>query len=167
MSSRITMILAVQFLIGAVLAGYWGLVLSRSTDTPVAAAPPVADVPAPLDSDAATVRQAVLVIASGDRRVDEARLTAIVGSVGRADAAFVKSRTGFAIGGVSPVGHRADDGHHGRHRRAGRERHGHRAGRDLRAVRAAGGCLPARRRFPDRQRASTGGPCRADRFRGP
>ena len=40
MSSRITMILAVLFLIGAVLAGYWGLVLSRSTDTPVAAAPP-------------------------------------------------------------------------------------------------------------------------------
>ena len=35
--------------------------------------------------------QAVLVIASGDRRVDEARLSAIVGPVGRADAAFVKS----------------------------------------------------------------------------
>lgn len=48
--------------------------------------------------------QAVLVIASGDRRVDERRLAALVGPVGRADAAFVKSRTGFAIGGVSPVG---------------------------------------------------------------
>ena len=48
--------------------------------------------------------QAVLVIASGDRRVDEARLAALVGPVGRADAAFVKARTGFAIGGVSPVG---------------------------------------------------------------
>ena len=48
--------------------------------------------------------QAVLVIASGDRRVDEARLSALVGPVGRADAAFVKARTGFAIGGVSPVG---------------------------------------------------------------
>lgn len=47
---------------------------------------------------------AVLVIASGDRRVDEQRLAAIVGAVGRADAAFVKARTGFAIGGVSPVG---------------------------------------------------------------
>jgi prolyl-tRNA editing enzyme YbaK/EbsC (Cys-tRNA(Pro) deacylase) len=46
----------------------------------------------------------VLVIASGDRRVDEQRLAAIVGAVGRADAAFVKARTGFAIGGVSPVG---------------------------------------------------------------
>jgi prolyl-tRNA editing enzyme YbaK/EbsC (Cys-tRNA(Pro) deacylase) len=47
---------------------------------------------------------AVLVIASGDRRVDEARLSVVVGAVGRADAQFVKSRTGFAIGGVSPVG---------------------------------------------------------------
>jgi len=47
--------------------------------------------------------QAVLVIASGDRRVDEQRLAALVGAVGRADAQFVKSRTGFAIGGVSPV----------------------------------------------------------------
>jgi prolyl-tRNA editing enzyme YbaK/EbsC (Cys-tRNA(Pro) deacylase) len=47
--------------------------------------------------------QAVLVITSGDRRVDEQRLAAIVGEVGRADAQFVKSRTGFAIGGVSPV----------------------------------------------------------------
>jgi len=46
----------------------------------------------------------VLVIASGDRRVDEQRLTAIVGGVGRADAQFVKASTGFAIGGVSPVG---------------------------------------------------------------
>lgn len=45
----------------------------------------------------------VLVVASGDRRVDESRLAALVGPVGRADAAFVKSRTGFAIGGVSPV----------------------------------------------------------------
>jgi len=46
---------------------------------------------------------AVLVIASGDRRVDEKRLAALVGPVGRADAQYVKSRTGFAIGGVSPV----------------------------------------------------------------
>ena len=48
--------------------------------------------------------QAVLVIASGDRRVDERKLAAAVGPVGRADAEFVKTRTGFAIGGVSPVG---------------------------------------------------------------
>ena len=48
--------------------------------------------------------QAVLVIASGDRRVDERLLASLVGPVGRADAQYVKSRSGFAIGGVSPVG---------------------------------------------------------------
>ena len=47
----------------------------------------------------------VLVIASGDRRVDEKKVDAIVGKTGRADADFVKSRTGFSIGGVSPVAH--------------------------------------------------------------
>jgi prolyl-tRNA editing enzyme YbaK/EbsC (Cys-tRNA(Pro) deacylase) len=46
----------------------------------------------------------VLVIASGDRRIDEHRLAALTGPVGRADAAFVKAGTGFTIGGVSPVG---------------------------------------------------------------
>ncbi|MEF7614318.1 YbaK/EbsC family protein [Aquincola sp. MAHUQ-54] len=48
---------------------------------------------------------AVLVVASGDRRVDEKKVAALVGAIGRADAAFVKERTGFSIGGVSPVGH--------------------------------------------------------------
>jgi len=48
---------------------------------------------------------AVLVITSGDRRVDEKKVDAIVGKTGRADADFVKARTGFTIGGVSPVGH--------------------------------------------------------------
>ncbi|MEO8248482.1 MAG: YbaK/EbsC family protein [Burkholderiales bacterium] len=48
---------------------------------------------------------AVLVIASGDRRVDEKKVDALVGKTGRADAEFVKAKTGFTIGGVSPVGH--------------------------------------------------------------
>ena len=48
---------------------------------------------------------AVLVITSGDKRVDEKKVDALVGKTGRADADFVKSRTGFTIGGVSPVGH--------------------------------------------------------------
>jgi len=48
---------------------------------------------------------AVLVIASGDRRVDEKKVDALVGKTGRADAEFVKSRTGFSIGGVSPIAH--------------------------------------------------------------
>lgn len=48
---------------------------------------------------------AVLVITSGDKRVDEKKVAALVGKTGRADADFVKARTGFAIGGVSPVAH--------------------------------------------------------------
>ena len=48
---------------------------------------------------------AVLVITSGDRRVDESKVSALVGPLGRANAAFVKERTGFSIGGVSPVAH--------------------------------------------------------------
>ena len=48
---------------------------------------------------------AVLVVTSGDRRVDEKKVDAIVGKTGRADADFVKARTGYSIGGVSPVGH--------------------------------------------------------------
>lgn len=49
--------------------------------------------------------RAVLVVTSGDRRVDERKVAAQVGPIGRADADFVKQRTGFSIGGVSPVGH--------------------------------------------------------------
>ena len=51
---------------------------------------------------------AVLVITSGDRRVDEKKVAALVGQgggLGRADADFVKSRTGYSIGGVSPIAH--------------------------------------------------------------
>lgn len=48
---------------------------------------------------------AVLVVASGDRRVDEAKVAAITGPLARADAAFVKGKTGFAIGGVAPLAH--------------------------------------------------------------
>ena len=48
---------------------------------------------------------AVLVVTSGDRRVDEKKVSALVGKVGRADPDFVKAQTGFTIGGVSPVAH--------------------------------------------------------------
>jgi prolyl-tRNA editing enzyme YbaK/EbsC (Cys-tRNA(Pro) deacylase) len=48
---------------------------------------------------------AVLVVTSGDRRVDEKKVDALVGKTGRADAEFVKARTGFTIGGVSPIAH--------------------------------------------------------------
>ena len=48
---------------------------------------------------------AVLVVTSGDRRVDERKVAAIAGAIGRADAGFVKAATGFTIGGVAPVAH--------------------------------------------------------------
>jgi prolyl-tRNA editing enzyme YbaK/EbsC (Cys-tRNA(Pro) deacylase)/predicted Fe-S protein YdhL (DUF1289 family) len=50
---------------------------------------------------------AVLVVTSGDKRVDEKKVAALVGPIGRADADFVKASTGFSIGGVSPVAHLA------------------------------------------------------------
>jgi prolyl-tRNA editing enzyme YbaK/EbsC (Cys-tRNA(Pro) deacylase) len=50
---------------------------------------------------------ALLVLVSGTNRASEARLAALAGEpVARADAAFVRERTGFAIGGVPPLGHR-------------------------------------------------------------
>lgn len=54
----------------------------------------------------------VLVVTSGDRRVDERKLDALVCTngtrLGRADAEFVKVQTGFSIGGVAPVAHASD-----------------------------------------------------------
>ena len=51
-------------------------------------------------------QQPVLVIASGSNRVDEKRIEAQIGEpLGKADAEFVRSKTGFAIGGVPPLGH--------------------------------------------------------------
>ncbi len=47
----------------------------------------------------------VLVITSGDRRVDQVKVEAMLGPLGRADADFVKARTGFSIGGVAPLAH--------------------------------------------------------------
>jgi prolyl-tRNA editing enzyme YbaK/EbsC (Cys-tRNA(Pro) deacylase) len=48
----------------------------------------------------------ILVIASGVNRVSEERVAQLVGEpIGKANAEFVRERTGFAIGGVPPVGH--------------------------------------------------------------
>jgi prolyl-tRNA editing enzyme YbaK/EbsC (Cys-tRNA(Pro) deacylase) len=48
----------------------------------------------------------VLVIASGVNRVDEQKIAAALGEpIGKADASFVRDTTGYAIGGVAPVGH--------------------------------------------------------------
>jgi prolyl-tRNA editing enzyme YbaK/EbsC (Cys-tRNA(Pro) deacylase) len=50
--------------------------------------------------------QTVVVLASGLNRVDTARLAEIVGQpITRADAARVRDETGFAIGGVPPLGY--------------------------------------------------------------
>jgi prolyl-tRNA editing enzyme YbaK/EbsC (Cys-tRNA(Pro) deacylase) len=48
----------------------------------------------------------VLVLAAGDNRVDEKKVAALVGEkVRMADPEVVRTRTGFAIGGVPPVAH--------------------------------------------------------------
>ncbi|HUA78077.1 MAG TPA: YbaK/EbsC family protein [Acetobacteraceae bacterium] len=50
--------------------------------------------------------RAALVITSGANRVDAAKAGAVLGvQLSRADADFVRETTGFAIGGVAPVGH--------------------------------------------------------------
>ena len=83
--------------------------LDRSTRT-------AADAAAALDCDVAQIVKSlvfraasgtpVLVVASGAGRVDEALVGAAIGEeITQADAAFVRERTGFPIGGVAPVGH--------------------------------------------------------------
>jgi prolyl-tRNA editing enzyme YbaK/EbsC (Cys-tRNA(Pro) deacylase) len=48
----------------------------------------------------------ILVIASGINRVNEKKIEALISEpLGKADADFVRQHTGFAIGGVPPVGH--------------------------------------------------------------
>ena len=50
----------------------------------------------------------VLVLASGPNRVSEEGISALLGEpIAKADAAFVRDKTGFAIGGVPPLGHAA------------------------------------------------------------
>jgi prolyl-tRNA editing enzyme YbaK/EbsC (Cys-tRNA(Pro) deacylase) len=51
---------------------------------------------------------AILVMASGSNRVSEKRLSRHIGEpIEKPDADFVRAKTGFAIGGVAPVGHSA------------------------------------------------------------
>lgn len=52
--------------------------------------------------------QPVLLLVSGTNRVDESVVAETIGEkLGRADADWVRETTGFAIGGVSPLGHTA------------------------------------------------------------
>jgi prolyl-tRNA editing enzyme YbaK/EbsC (Cys-tRNA(Pro) deacylase) len=54
-------------------------------------------------------RRPLLVLTSGAHRVDTAKVAALIGAprLDRADPDFVRATTGFAIGGVAPVGHLA------------------------------------------------------------
>ena len=55
---------------------------------------------------AARSGRAVLVIAAGDRRVDEAKIATRLGEpIERAAPEFVRAHSSFAIGGVAPVAH--------------------------------------------------------------
>ena len=53
-----------------------------------------------------TTGKPILVLTSGANRVDEKRIAGYAGEpIGRAEADFVRAVTGFAIGGVPPLGH--------------------------------------------------------------
>ena len=50
--------------------------------------------------------KAILILTSGKNRVDIKKIKAYAQEkIGRADPAFVRERTGFAIGGIPPLGH--------------------------------------------------------------
>ena len=49
---------------------------------------------------------AILFITAGGNQVDAAKASAMAGEpLGKADAALIRAQTGFAIGGVAPIGH--------------------------------------------------------------
>lgn len=51
--------------------------------------------------------EAILFLTAGGNQVDPAKASAVAGeALGKADAALIRKQTGFAIGGVSPVGHK-------------------------------------------------------------
>jgi prolyl-tRNA editing enzyme YbaK/EbsC (Cys-tRNA(Pro) deacylase) len=84
--------------------------LSQSTRTAKEAADAigcgVAQIAKSLVFKAKHTKRPILVIASGVNRVDEKKVAQFIGEpIEKADADFVRKRTGFAIGGVAPVGH--------------------------------------------------------------
>lgn len=86
------------------------LEFSESTRTSAEAAAAVgctvAQIAKSLIFRSAASRRPVLVVASGANRVDERKVAGLLGEkIERADADFVRRATGFAIGGVPPVGH--------------------------------------------------------------
>jgi prolyl-tRNA editing enzyme YbaK/EbsC (Cys-tRNA(Pro) deacylase) len=50
--------------------------------------------------------QVLLFLTAGGNRVDDRKASAVAGEpLGKADAALIRGQTGFAIGGVAPIGH--------------------------------------------------------------
>jgi prolyl-tRNA editing enzyme YbaK/EbsC (Cys-tRNA(Pro) deacylase) len=50
--------------------------------------------------------EAILFVTAGGNKVDPAKAAVLAGeALGKADAALIRTQTGFAIGGVSPIGH--------------------------------------------------------------
>ncbi|MCC6630061.1 MAG: YbaK/EbsC family protein [Chloroflexi bacterium] len=78
----------------------------RASDAAVAVGCEVAQIAKSLVFRGTRSDQPVLVVASGANRVDEARLGALTGEpVDKPDADYVRQVTGYAIGGVPPLGH--------------------------------------------------------------
>ena len=49
---------------------------------------------------------AILFVTAGGNQVDAAKASVVAGeALGKADAGLIRSQTGFAIGGVAPIGH--------------------------------------------------------------
>ncbi len=95
---------------GVLGPGFEVLEFDASTKTAVDAAAAVgcevAQIAKSIIFRAAESGRAVLVITSGINRIDEKKVRALLGEkIERADADFVREVTGFAIGGVPPVGH--------------------------------------------------------------
>lgn len=95
---------------GVLGSGFKVLEFEQSTHTSADAAEAigctVAQIAKSIIFKAAESGRPVLVVASGPNRVDDKKLRALIGEkVKSADADFVLASTGFAVGGVPPVGH--------------------------------------------------------------
>jgi prolyl-tRNA editing enzyme YbaK/EbsC (Cys-tRNA(Pro) deacylase) len=102
----------VQDALNAISAGMWEVVeLPDSTRTSAEAAAAIgctiAQIAKSLVFKGRRSGSPVLVIASGPNRVNTGIIAGLVGEpVEKPDADYVREATGFAIGGVPPVGHR-------------------------------------------------------------
>lgn len=77
-----------------------------SEDAAAAIGCAVAEIAKSLIFRARTSGVPVLVVASGTNRVDEKKIAALIGEkVERATPDFVREKSGYAIGGVPPLGH--------------------------------------------------------------